>query len=235
VVGCQPHASAAFTPRNNQYLSDNFFCIYHQVDSSFNAFDLYLSGGHFKSPGTGYPDKIFALLLSINPVNSEIIIKIRPWSFPSTHTHTHTHTYTRTYATSQFVGVVVWGPDSGYTAACSLIVHTPCVFNVATFTARRLHVTTTLEILAAKGGMLGEKCQGIWPKVASSTLLSASFACRKSATWDRRLYFPSEWSRTEDFFVLKNPTASAEFEPANLGTKGQHATPKPPKPQFSVY
>ena len=29
---------------------------------------------------------------------------------------------------------------------------------------------------------------------------------------------------------LKNPTASAGFEPANLGTKGQHATPRPQKP-----
>jgi len=28
------------------------------------------------------------------------------------------------------------------------------------------------------------------------------------------------------FFRPKNPTASAEFEPANLGTKGQHATPR---------
>ena len=32
------------------------------------------------------------------------------------------------------------------------------------------------------------------------------------------------------FFALKNPTASAGFEPVNLGTKGQHATPRPPKP-----
>jgi hypothetical protein len=48
------------------------------------------------------------------------------------------------------VVVVVWGPESGCTAACRLIVHTPCVLNVPTFTARRLHVTTTLEILAAK-------------------------------------------------------------------------------------
>jgi hypothetical protein len=42
---------------------------------------------------------------------------------------------------------------------------------------------------------------------------------------DRRLYFPSEGRRAEDFFALKNPTASAGFEPANLGTKGQHAHP----------
>ena len=32
------------------------------------------------------------------------------------------------------------------------------------------------------------------------------------------------------FFALKNPTASIGFEPANLGTKGQHATSGPPKP-----
>ena len=32
------------------------------------------------------------------------------------------------------------------------------------------------------------------------------------------------------FFRPKNPTASAGFEPANLGTKGQHSTPRPPKP-----
>jgi hypothetical protein len=38
-------------------------------------------------------------------------------------------------------------------------------------------------------------------------------------------YFPSEGRRAEDFFGLKNPTASAGFEPANLGTKGQRANP----------
>jgi hypothetical protein len=43
----------------------------------------------------------------------------------------------------------------------------------------------------------------------------------------------SEGRRAEDFFALKNPTASAGFEPANLGTKGQHATSRPPKPRLS--
>jgi hypothetical protein len=46
----------------------------------------------------------------------------------------------------------VWDPVSGCTAACRLIVHTSCVFNAPTFTASRIHVTTTLEILAAKCG-----------------------------------------------------------------------------------
>jgi len=49
-------------------------------------------------------------------------------------------------------------------------------------------------------------------------------------TWDRQLYFPSEGRRAEDFFCPKNPKASAGFELANLGTKCQHATPRPPKP-----
>jgi hypothetical protein len=70
------------------------------------------------------------------------------------------------------VVIVEWDPESGCTAAYRLIVHTPCAFNVPTFTARRLHITTALEILAAKSGtLLVEKRPVIWPKVASSTLL----------------------------------------------------------------
>ena len=60
--------------------------------------------------------------------------------------------------------------------------------------------------------------------------IQESFTCRKSTTWDRRIYLPSEGRRAEDFFALKNLTASDGFEPANLGTKGQNATSRPPKP-----
>ena len=61
------------------------------------------------------------------------------------------------------------------------------------------------------------------------------FTCRKSTTWDRRLYFPSELCRAEDFFGLNNPMASVGFEHANLGTKGQHATSRPPKPRSTCW
>jgi hypothetical protein len=37
------------------------------------------------------------------------------------------------------------------------------------------------------------------------------------------------------FFRPKNPTASAGFEPSNLGTKGQHATSRPRKPIYSIF
>ena len=37
------------------------------------------------------------------------------------------------------------------------------------------------------------------------------------------------------FSPLKYPKASAWIEPANLGTQGQHATPRPPKARIYIY
>ena len=44
-------------------------------------------------------------------------------------------------------------------------------------------------------------------------------------SWDmgQIFYFPSGGRHAEDLYVRKNPTASAGFEPANLGARGQHA------------
>jgi hypothetical protein len=39
----------------------------------------------------------------------------------------------------------------------------------------------------------------------------------------------------EEFFALKNPAALARFEHANLGSKGQHATSRPPKPLLHLF
>ena len=99
--------------------------------------------------------------------------------------------------------------------------------NVPTFATSRLQ-----EILAAKGGAKWAR-NGRWILPENARIprnIQGSFTCRKSMTWDRRLYFPSEGRLAEDFFTLKNPTASVGFEPTNLGTKGQHATSRPPKP-----
>ena len=89
--------------------------------------------------------------------------------------------------------------------------------NVPTFATSRLQ-----EILAAKGGStLARNGPRILPENAPRNI-QVSFKCLKSTTWDRRLYFLSEGMRAEDFFALKNPTASVGFEPAILGTKSQH-------------
>ena len=48
---------------------------------------------------------------------------------------------------------------------------------------------------------MGEKCPRILSNMPNSTLHLGIFTCRKTTTWDRRLYFPSEERRAEDFFV----------------------------------
>ena len=89
------------------------------------------------------------------------------------------------------------------------------------------------ETLVVKGGTAwARNDRRIFPENARLPRnIQGSFTCRKSTTWDKRLYFPSEGRLADDFFALKNPTASAGFEPANLGTKGQHVTSRLPKLQ----
>jgi hypothetical protein len=63
-------------------------------------------------------------------------------------------------------------------------------------------------------------------QIESSTLFEGIFYMPQSCDMGQpALYFPSKGRHAEDFFALKNPTASAGFEPANLGTRGQHANP----------
>jgi hypothetical protein len=84
----------------------------------------------------------------------------------------------------------------------------------------------TLANPAAEGGTMGEKFCRKWRLPRHFWVLlhavkhdmgqTALLPLRRKACWG--------------FFRPKNPTASAVFEPANLGTKGQHATSRPPKP-----
>ena len=55
-------------------------------------------------------------------------------------------------------------------------------------------------------------------------------SCRRVPEPKHHSFLFNHWSAAEDFFRPKNSTASAGCEPANLGTKGQHATSRPPKP-----
>ena len=97
---------------------------------------------------------------------------------------------------------LLWGP-SGQRWRC---LWTFLFSYVPTFTTSRLK-----EILAAKGGITRAR-NGRWILPENARIprnIQGSFTCRKSTTWDRRLYFPFERMRAEDFFALKNPTASA--------------------------
>ena len=118
----------------------------------------------------------------------------------------------------------------------------PPPLDVPTFSARCLHVQRRKRPLVAEGGTLRGRemfrqilAQNLTSNSNSNSIILGIFTCRNSAKWDRRLYFPSEGRRAEDFFALKNPTASAGFEPANLGTKGQHANPQTTEAGYPVY
>jgi hypothetical protein len=90
----------------------------------------------------------------------------------------------------------------------------------------------TPATLAVKGGTIGREMTGKFGlKVASYRYFYGSFTCRKSATWYRTAFTsPPKEGALRILFALKNPTALAGFEPANLGTKRQHATSRPSKP-----
>ena len=81
----------------------------------------------------------------------------------------------------------------------------------------------------AEGGTMGEKLRRILPKVATSTSLLGSFTCHKFTTWDRRLYFPSEGRRTEDFFARKIRRLRPGLNPRTRVPKASTLTSRPPK------
>ena len=124
--------------------------------------------------------------------------------------------------------LLLWGP-SDQRWRC---LWTFSFSNILTFATSRLQ-----EILAAKGGTACARNgrESLPENARLPRNIQGSFTCRKSTTWDRRLYFPSERSCAEEFFALKNPTASVGFESTNLGTKGQHATSRAPKPCLEKY
>jgi hypothetical protein len=61
---------------------------------------------------------------------------------------------------------------------------------------------------------MGEKLSAVLPTV---TPLLRSFTCRKSATWDRRLYSPSEGRHAEDFFRPEKSDGFGRFRTRELG------------------
>jgi len=113
----------------------------------------------------------------------------------------------------------------------------PPPLDVPTFSARCLYVQRRERTLAAEGGTLGgrETFLQISSRIRlprnSRDLLHAANLRHGTGSFTS----PLKEGVLRIFSPLKNPTASAGFEPANLGTKGQHATSRPPKPIYTYY
>jgi len=70
---------------------------------------------------------------------------------------------------------------------------------------------------------MGEKLPGILQKVAISTSIWVLLHAVNLRHGTDDFTSPPKEGVLRIFSPEKNPTASAGFEPANLGTKGQHA------------
>jgi hypothetical protein len=85
------------------------------------------------------------------------------------------------------------------------------------------HPTTTGENSSREKETMGKKCSVNFAVIWLVTYqMKGSFTCRKAATGDRELYFPSEGRHAENFFTLKNPTARVP--------RVSMLTPRPEKP-----
>ena len=113
----------------------------------------------------------------------------------------------------------------------------PPPLDVPTFSARCLHVQRRERPLAAEVGTIRgrEMFQQIQSRIRlprnSRDLLHAANLRHGTDGFTS----PPKDGVLRIFFALKNPTSSAGFEPANLGSKGQHATSRPPKPMNRIY
>jgi hypothetical protein len=106
----------------------------------------------------------------------------------------------------------------------------PCL-DVPTFAARCLHVRNDARDDNNKRWNYGrERLSGNFPYMASLFMPLGIFYMPQIYDMGLMALLPLWRKAAEDFFALKNPTALAGFKPANLGTKGQHTTPRPPKP-----
>jgi hypothetical protein len=78
----------------------------------------------------------------------------------------------------------------------------------------------------------GKRGWETWPLNFADEHLSCSevsSTCRKSTTWDRRLYFPSEGRRATDFITLKIHRPRPGLNPRTLGPVASTLTTRPPR------
>ena len=105
----------------------------------------------------------------------------------------------------------------------------PSPLDIPTFVASCLHVHNDARDPSSERWNCGREMSGNFAKMTISTPLMDLLHAANLRHGTDSFTSPKE-GVLRIFFALKNPMASAGFEPTNLGTKSQHATPRPPKP-----
>jgi hypothetical protein len=111
----------------------------------------------------------------------------------------------------------------------------PLLLDVPTFVARCLHVHDDARDPSNKRWNCGcEMLSGNFAKMTTSTPFRDLLHAANLWHGTDGFTSPPKEGVLRIFYALKNPMASDWFEPVNLDTKGQHTTPRPPKPLCSL-
>jgi len=114
----------------------------------------------------------------------------------------------------------------------SLPFLSPAFYMFPLFTTRCLHIRQYLRDPSGGSVNCGQEC---CPVILPKWRLPRHLGIFDIRHGTDGFTSPPKEGMLRIFFALKNSTASAGFEPANLGTKGQHATHRPPKPLNKQY
>jgi hypothetical protein len=119
----------------------------------------------------------------------------------------------------------VWGRrlPTECTAALRGLLYEPR-FSFPLSSPEALNVNRRERPLSAKVGTMGDKCQIKFSHtIATSAAIVGFFYMPQSCDMGPTVLLPLRRKPCWGFFRPNNPTASAGFELANLGTRGQHA------------
>ena len=109
----------------------------------------------------------------------------------------------------------------------------PPPLEVSIFAARCLYVRNHARDPSRENWAIN--CSGILPKFRLPRKLTVLLHAANLRHGTDGFTSPPKEGGLRIFFALKYPTASVGFEPANLGTKGQHATFRPPNNSVCTY
>jgi len=102
-------------------------------------------------------------------------------------------------------------------------------------TPEALHVKRHESPLVVRNGNGREMADKFGRETRLSRNFQGSLTCRKSATWDRRLYFPSEGRRAENFFARKIRRFRPGSNPRSWVPEARTLTTRPPKPLRNIW
>jgi hypothetical protein len=110
----------------------------------------------------------------------------------------------------------------------------PLPLDVPTFAARWLHVPINASPPSSERWNCGREWTGNFAEMTPFYAIYGSSTCQKSATWGKRIYFPSEGRHAEDVFARKIRRFRQGANPRSWVPEASMLTTRPPKMNVSL-